>query len=577
MKQVAAAAAAALAYHWWASKRKRTRKERTEAELATRFEAKAGLTLYGNVASPCTRRVLIHLKLHGVSYNFVEVNLLRGEQRSEAFKKINPLCKVPALRHDDLILYESGAISYYIDAKFGPERDDVLLETRWLDWELSLADAFSRLSRQYVDAHIVRSLYARPHFVQDLPEGPFAAKWTRIFDGTFCAGIEAEACLERVAAHLSELEAALCDGRAFLGGADFSGADAAVLPRLLKCPQNHFLRTPLQEKRFSNIIAYVERCLALPVLDAGAAQTWLFWRPNVVGRFVVPVLEACGNLRNAAYSTVRRASPATVDAAVARTPKFTARPSTTTRTLVVDAAAATCFAVRIAARELGDDVTVLTLDAPSLERLAPTPDALAACGALAGGCARLPLLFDGDEAVAGALAVAARLSDGRLGDDLDAAVAIKRWMHWARSVDGDVLQRLYALYVGPRRLLERGGPAAAGAALAPLPPTERTLALERCRDCNAPLDTALTAELASALATVEDALANGDLAPGFPSLADVFVFPIVECASACGAAPLSGSVAAPPRPATLAWRASLLEREAFAEVAGEIGRLWGVE
>ena len=75
----------------------------------------------------------------------------------------------------------------------------------------------------------------------------------------------------------------------------------------------------------------------------------------------------------------------------------------------------------------------------------------------------------------------------------------------------------------------------------------------------------------------EEALANGDLAPGFPSLADAFVFPIVECAHACGAAPLSGSVVAPPRPATLAWRASLLEREAFAEVAGEIGRLWGVE
>ena len=98
MKQVAAAAAAALAYHWWASRRKRTQKERREAELEKRFEAKAGLTLYGNVASPCTRRVLIHLKLHGVSYNFVEVNLLRGEQRSRAYKKINPLCKVPALR-----------------------------------------------------------------------------------------------------------------------------------------------------------------------------------------------------------------------------------------------------------------------------------------------------------------------------------------------------------------------------------------------------------------------------------------------------------------------------------------------
>ena len=140
----------------------------------------------------------------------------------------------------------------------------------------------------------------------------------------FCEGSEAEACLERVAAHLSELEDVLKDGRAFLGGAEFGGADAGVLPRLLKCPQNHFLCTPLQENRFSNIIAYVERCLALPVLDAGAAQTRLFWRPNVVGRFVVPILEAWGNVRNAAYSTVRRASPMMVDAAVARTPAFTA-------------------------------------------------------------------------------------------------------------------------------------------------------------------------------------------------------------------------------------------------------------
>ena len=175
------------------------------------------------------------------------------------------------------------------------------------------------------------------------------------------------------------------------------------------------------------------------------------------------------------------------------------------------------------------------------------------------------------EAVAGALAVAARLSDGRrewTGDGLDAAVAIKRWTHWARSVDGDVLQRLYALYVGPRRLLERGG---IEYALAPLPPTERALALERCRDCNAPLDTALTAELAAALATVEDALANGDLAPGFPSLADVFVFPIVECAHACGAAPLSGSVSSRHRLGGDACLARPHGAEAFAEVAGRLG------
>jgi len=263
-----------------------------------------------------------------------------------------------------------------------------------------------------------------------------------------------------------------------------------------------------------------------------------------------------------------------------------ARLSATSLALVVDAANATCFAATIAASELvDDDVTVITLDAPSLERRAPTADTIAACGALAGGAARLPLLIDANGATAGALSVAAQLTAYHsailrhewTGEDPDAAVAVKRWMHWAQSVDVAVLQRLYATCVGPRRLLERGGAAAAVAALSPLPRAERALALARCRDAHEPLDAALAAKLASALATVEEALEAGGLSHGFPSLADVFVFPIVECAHACGAAPLSGSVVSPPRPATLAWRSALMEREAFREAVGEIGRLWGVD
>lgn len=262
-----------------------------------------------------------------------------------------------------------------------------------------------------------------------------------------------------------------------------------------------------------------------------------------------------------------------------------ARLSATSLTLVVDAANATCFAATIAASELvDDDVTVITLDAPSLERLAPTAETIALCGALADGAARLPLLIGANGATAGALSVAAQLAGEQAnslrewtGDGPDAAVAVKRWMRWAQSVDGDVLQRLYATCVGPRRLLERGGAAAAVAALAPLPRADRALALGRCRDAHEPLDAALAAKLASALATVEEALSAGGLAPGFPSLADVFVFPIVECAHACGAAPLSGSIVSPPRPATLAWRCALMEREAFREAVGEIGRLWGVD
>ena len=64
--------------------------------LEERFAPKDGVSVYGNFASPCTRRVLLHLALGGVKYRFVEVNLLKGEQRHPSYRAINPLAKAPS-------------------------------------------------------------------------------------------------------------------------------------------------------------------------------------------------------------------------------------------------------------------------------------------------------------------------------------------------------------------------------------------------------------------------------------------------------------------------------------------------
>ncbi|MDJ0653094.1 MAG: glutathione S-transferase family protein [Xanthomonadales bacterium] len=50
----------------------------------------------------------------GQPYEYYQIDFSRGDNRSDYFLGINPAGKVPALRHDDLTLTESGAICTYL-------------------------------------------------------------------------------------------------------------------------------------------------------------------------------------------------------------------------------------------------------------------------------------------------------------------------------------------------------------------------------------------------------------------------------------------------------------------------------
>ncbi len=75
------------------------------------------MKLYG---FPNTRsvRALWALEEAGATYNYVHVDLLKGEARKTPFLEINPGGKLPALVDGDLILTESAAICIYIADKF---------------------------------------------------------------------------------------------------------------------------------------------------------------------------------------------------------------------------------------------------------------------------------------------------------------------------------------------------------------------------------------------------------------------------------------------------------------------------
>ena len=77
------------------------------------------ITLYDCATAPSPRRARILLAEKGIVHATVQVDLRNGEQLSEAFRQINPLCTVPALRTEDgPLLADNAAIAAYIEARF---------------------------------------------------------------------------------------------------------------------------------------------------------------------------------------------------------------------------------------------------------------------------------------------------------------------------------------------------------------------------------------------------------------------------------------------------------------------------
>ena len=100
------------------------------------------ITLYDCATAPSPRRARILLAEKGVAYETVQVDLRQGEQLSEAYRKINPQCTVPALRTEGgLLLTDNAAITAYLEARFpqplllGETPEDKAIIASW-NWRI---------------------------------------------------------------------------------------------------------------------------------------------------------------------------------------------------------------------------------------------------------------------------------------------------------------------------------------------------------------------------------------------------------------------------------------------------------
>jgi glutathione S-transferase len=84
------------------------------------------LTLYGFPFSTCTQRVLAVLLEKDLPYELVEVNLFKGDQKSEAHLARQPFGKIPVLEDDGFFVFESRAISKYLAKKFATKGTNLI-------------------------------------------------------------------------------------------------------------------------------------------------------------------------------------------------------------------------------------------------------------------------------------------------------------------------------------------------------------------------------------------------------------------------------------------------------------------
>lgn len=84
----------------------------------------AEFTLYGNIRSGNSYKTALMLALTETPYRFKSVDLMGGENLQPDFLRINPLGKVPVLKHKGLVIrqsYDSLRYLAEVTGKFGPQ------------------------------------------------------------------------------------------------------------------------------------------------------------------------------------------------------------------------------------------------------------------------------------------------------------------------------------------------------------------------------------------------------------------------------------------------------------------------
>ena len=171
----------------------------------------AAPVVYGPAYSTYARTARLALEEKGVEYKLEAVDILQGAGQSPAHLARQPFGKVPAFEHEGLSLYETAAITRYVDEAFpGPK----------------LQPADPKRRARMVQIISINDSYGYPNFIGKVV-------WQRgvvpLLGGTPDEKIVAEA-MPMVEKTVAALEALVDSSGPFLCGPEISLADLHLAP-----------------------------------------------------------------------------------------------------------------------------------------------------------------------------------------------------------------------------------------------------------------------------------------------------------------------------------------------------------
>lgn len=155
------------------------------------------MKLYYHPISGHAHRAHLFLSLLGLDYELVEVDLLKAEQKTEAFLKLNPFGQVPVLDDGGTVIADSNAILVYLARRYGDaswlpqDPAGAAAVQRWLSvaaGEIASGPATARIINLFKKPLDPSDAIARAHRILGLVDGSLdgkewiAAGWPTIAD-----------------------------------------------------------------------------------------------------------------------------------------------------------------------------------------------------------------------------------------------------------------------------------------------------------------------------------------------------------------------------------------------------------
>ena len=199
-------------------------------------------TLYHHGSSVCAAKVRFAMAEKGIQWNGVYIDILKGEQFTEDYLKLNPKGVVPTLVHDDLVIPDSTVIVEYLD-HIAPDsslhptdpwaRAQVRYWTKAVDEDLHPACG----AVTFVCSHrhtVLKNLgeEGAKKFLASTPEISVTADWSEKKNIFVRYGFDAPEAPQKVRlydTYLKKMDKAL-EGNDWLVGDTFSVADISLTP-----------------------------------------------------------------------------------------------------------------------------------------------------------------------------------------------------------------------------------------------------------------------------------------------------------------------------------------------------------